>query len=123
MTAPAGLRISRAARADIVAILTESARRHGTDAQDRYRALIAATLARIARDPSGPSSVARDMTMAGARSLHLRHARRESRIVPVATPVHEIYYRPDPPGRIEILRVLHERMDPGRHLGGDEDGA
>jgi toxin ParE1/3/4 len=30
--------------------------------------------------------------------------------------VHILYYRPIQPGFIEILRVLHQRMEPSRHL-------
>lgn len=116
------LRVSRAARADIADILTQSVRHHGEGARDRYRALISAALARIAADPLGRSSVERESIMVGTRSLHVRHARRESRVVPVAAPVHEIYYRIDRSDRVEILRVLHERMDPSRHLGDEEPG-
>jgi hypothetical protein len=31
-----------------------------------------------------------------------------------------LYYRITPKGIIEIVRVLHERMEPGRHLLTDE---
>jgi toxin ParE1/3/4 len=30
--------------------------------------------------------------------------------------VHVLYYRVLAPGLIEIVRVLHERMEPSRHL-------
>jgi len=36
---------------------------------------------------------------------------------PVGDPVHVIFYRALSPGLIEIVRVLHERMEPGRHIG------
>jgi len=40
------------------------------------------------------------------------------------SPVHVLYYRVAEEGVIEIIRVLHERMEPHRHLdelrtGGD----
>jgi len=31
--------------------------------------------------------------------------------------VHVLYYRTAAPGLIEIVRVLHERMEPSRHIG------
>jgi toxin ParE1/3/4 len=34
----------------------------------------------------------------------------------VRRPVHVIYYRLARDGVIEIVRVLHERMEPSRHL-------
>jgi len=39
-------------------------------------------------------------------------------------PVHMLYYRVIQPGLVEIVRVLHERMEPSRHFGAtpeDED--
>jgi toxin ParE1/3/4 len=34
----------------------------------------------------------------------------------VRRPVHVIYYREIAPGLVEIVRILHERMEPGRWL-------
>jgi len=34
----------------------------------------------------------------------------------VRRPVHVLYYRIAQKGVIEIVRVLHERMEPSRHL-------
>ena len=34
----------------------------------------------------------------------------------VRRPVHVLYYRVAQKGVIEIVRVLHEKMDPNRHL-------
>ena len=39
----------------------------------------------------------------------------------VRRPVHVLYYRVGDEGVIEIVRVLHEKMDPSRHL--DEPSA
>jgi toxin ParE1/3/4 len=50
------------------------------------------------------------------RSFHIRHAKRESGQAIVTVPVHVIYYRVTAPGLVEIARVLHEKMDPRRHL-------
>jgi toxin ParE1/3/4 len=45
-----------------------------------------------------------------------RHARRTSDTAKVRRPVHVLYYRVAPESVIEIVRVLHEKMDPSRHL-------
>jgi toxin ParE1/3/4 len=37
----------------------------------------------------------------------------------VGAPVHVIFYRAIEPGLVEIVRVLHERMEPGRQVVGD----
>ena len=36
-------------------------------------------------------------------------------------PVHVLYCRAVAPGLVEIVRVLHERMEPGRHVGATAD--
>lgn len=109
-------RLSAPAQADIADILKSSEAQHGADARVRYRALLTAAMRRTAADPQGLSSVARDNLLTGLRSFHIRHSRDESREPPVAHPVHVIFYRVAAPGLIEIVRVLHERMEPGRHV-------
>lgn len=73
---------------------------------------------RIAANPEGISTSDRAELQAGIRSFHMRHSRDESREAPVANPVHVIFYRAVRPGLIEIVRVLHERMEPSQHLPG-----
>jgi len=60
----------------------------------------------------------------GVRSFHIRYARSEALEYKVKNPVHVLYYRVVRPGLIEIVGVLHERMEPSRHLrivSGDKD--
>lgn len=97
-------RISDPARDDIAARI-------------RYRALLTATMRRAAAEPQGPVTIDRADHAPGLRSLHTRHCRHESREAPVGDPVHTVFYRPLAPGLIEIARVLHDRMEPARHLG------
>ncbi|MSP67975.1 MAG: type II toxin-antitoxin system RelE/ParE family toxin [Alphaproteobacteria bacterium] len=113
------LRLSSPARADIASILRTSGSQHGTAARIRYRGLLTAALRRIADDPQGLSAVDRSELFPGLRSLHVRHSRSQSREAPVAEPVHVIFYRAIEPGLIEIVRVLHERMEPSRHVGSE----
>jgi toxin ParE1/3/4 len=109
----AGFRISRPARADLEHILEVSLERWGEDGQARYRELLEAALQGIASDPEGPVTQDRGLLGAGLRSLHVRHARRAHG---VHDPVHILYYRWTRSGSVEVVRILHERMDPTAHL-------
>lgn len=113
----ARFRLSQPAKADIATILRASETRHGAEARVRYRGLLTATLRRIAEEPHGPLTADRSDLLAGLRCLHSRHGREQSREAPVAGPVHVIFYRAVEPGLVEIVRVLHERMEPERHVG------
>jgi len=110
-------RLSDPAKADLAAILRASEAQHGREARLRYRGLLAAALRRIAADPQGRSTKDRSDLVAGLRSLHIRHSREDSLEAAVAEPVHVIFYRVAQPGIVDIVRVLHERMEPGRHIG------
>ena len=72
---------------------------------------------RVAEDPEGRSTSDRSELRPGIRSFHIRHSRDESREAPVANPVHVIFYRVIQPGVVEVVRVLHDRMEPRRHIG------
>jgi toxin ParE1/3/4 len=112
-------RLSGPAKADIAAILRRSEELHGKDARVRYRACLTAAMRRVAASPVGHSTADRSELRPGIRSFHIRHSRGESREAPVvANPVHVIFYRVVQPDIVEIVRVLHERMEPTRHIGG-----
>lgn len=110
----AKLRISHAAQADLAAILMTSLERWGERGRTKYAALLATAMRRTAADPEGPTTKARADLAPGIRTFHIRHMRREHG---VGEPVHVLYYRTVDAGTIEIVRVLHERMEPQRHLG------
>jgi toxin ParE1/3/4 len=109
-------RLTRSARRDIDSILRTSEKRHGREARIRYAALLLAAMRRVAEDPQGRSTSDRSELRPGIRSFHIRHSRDESREAPVANPVHVIFYRAERPGLVEIVRVLHDRMEPIRHI-------
>jgi len=115
----ARFRLSRLAEADLSQILAISEERWGTEGSDRYRARIAAAIRKVAADPYGPTTRDRATLSSGVRSFHVRHARSGSNGpgAKVKRPVHVLYYRVVTPDLIEIVRVLHERMEPSRHLG------
>lgn len=111
-------RLTRSAKVDIASILRTSEQLHGQDARARYAALLLVALRRVAEDPKGRLTSDRDALRPGLRSFHIRHSRDENREAPVANPVHVIFYRVMQPDVVEIVRVLHERMEPTRHIGG-----
>jgi toxin ParE1/3/4 len=112
----ASLRLSRLAEADLAEILTVSAERWGTEARRRYAALFAAALRLVAADRQGPLTRERSDLLPGVRSFHIRDARSRGPMPRIKRPVHILYYRLIAPDIVEIVRVLHERMEPGYHM-------
>jgi toxin ParE1/3/4 len=73
----------------------------------------------LADDPTRRGSRSRDDLGSDIRSFHVQRAVRRG-----AAAVHVLFYliehqHPDGSAEILILRVLHERMDPARHLDRD----
>jgi len=112
----ARFRLARPAQLDLGSILATSAERWGTDGQQRYAAVLADAMRQVVDEPQGPLTKNRTELRSGIRSFHVRHARRSAASAKVRRPVHVLYYRVAQQGVIEIVRVLHERMDPIRHL-------
>src|SRR5690606_36534689 len=103
--------------ADLARILETSAERWGADGRRRYAALLAATLRMIAREPESLLSRDRSELARGIRSLHMRHARGDFPTKIVNAPVHVVYYRVVAAGLSEVVRVLHEHLEPSRYVG------
>jgi toxin ParE1/3/4 len=114
-------RLSGPATADIAELLRSSEDRHGRDARLRHRGLLSAALRRIASDSQGRSTSDRGELLASLRSFHIRHSRNESLEAPVAAPVQLIFYRSVETGIIEIVRVLHERVEPSGRIAVDRE--
>lgn len=70
---------------------------------------------RVARDPKAAMTRNRAELLRGLRSYHIRYAQAAADLN-VKRPVHVLFYRAVRPGLIEIVRVLHERMEPSRHI-------
>ncbi|MBV8337817.1 MAG: type II toxin-antitoxin system RelE/ParE family toxin [Alphaproteobacteria bacterium] len=109
-------RLSRLAEADLLAILATSRSQWGSAGERGYAALIAAAIRKVAVEPAGPATRQREELRPGIRSFHLRHARSADPEARVRRPAHVLYYRSVSPDVIEIVRVLHERIEPRRHL-------
>ena len=112
----APFRLARPAQIDLANILETSAERWGAEGRQRYAAVLAAAMRQVAAEPEGPLTRRRPDLRSGIRSFHVRYARRSSEGATVRKPVHVLYYRVAKEGVIEIIRVLHERMEPSRHL-------
>jgi toxin ParE1/3/4 len=110
----ATLRISKPAGDDLETILATSLERWGEQGRDRYAALLTAALKALARAPLAPTTRERPELAPDVRSFHIRHLRGRKG---VHAPVHVIYYVATDSG-IDVLRVLHERMEPTQHVGG-----
>lgn len=112
----ARFRLARPAQIDLANILAASADRWSPEAAQRYAAVLAAAMRQVADDPESPLTTKRTDLRSGIHSFHVRYARRSPGTAKVRRPVHVLYYRVAREGVIEIVRVLHERMDPNRHL-------
>jgi toxin ParE1/3/4 len=106
-----------AARRDIKAILLQSSRRFGPAQRQAYSNLIQKTLRRIAEEPLCIGSKSIEELRSGLRSFHVAHvAGRQS------AAAHVIYYSAARLGEtwsVTIIRVLHDRMDPERHIANE----
>jgi toxin ParE1/3/4 len=117
----ARFRLSSLARADIAQILAVSAERWGPEGRRRYAALLAAAMRKVAAEPDGATTRDRGALSRGVRSFHLRHTRVGTNETRVRQPVHVLFYRIVGPALVEIVRVLHERMEPSQHLDPTRD--
>jgi|SoiMetStandDraft_2_1073263.scaffolds.fasta_scaffold350378_2 toxin ParE1/3/4 len=109
-------RLARSARTDIARILAASAEQRSIESRRRYAALLSAAMRKAVTDSQGPPTRDRSDISSGLRSLHLRHARGKGLGARVRRPIHVLYYRTVELDLIEIVRVLHERMEPSRNL-------
>jgi len=113
----ARFRISHPAQSDLAHILATSADRWGIEGRRRYAATLAAAMRMLAADPRGALTHDRAELMRGIRSFHTRHTPTQRSSENVKAPVHVVYYRVVEAGLIDVVRVLHEHMEPSRHFG------
>jgi toxin ParE1/3/4 len=112
LSAPAlRYRLTQAAAGDIDNILDESLRQFGVNQLARYAGLISRALDMLATEPCHVGSRPRDDVLPNMRSFHVEYAANRR-----GAAAHVLYYRVEPDGRIVILRLLHQAMDPARHF-------
>lgn len=95
----AELRLSPAAVRDLEDIWRYTARQWSAEQAERYLDLLNAAFEQLAREP-----------LSAPACEHIRKGYRRCRVEH-----HWVYFRIDR-GMIVVMRVLHERMDTGRHL-------
>lgn len=102
------VRLGAAAELDFANILKWTAENFGARQSSVYRDTLVQAIGELAGGPDIVGSKARDEIIPGLRTLHVaRHGRRGS---------HFLMYRAAPERMIEIVRILHDRMDIRRHV-------
>lgn len=111
-------RLSATAEADLDNIARFTVAKFGATQADAYRALVLRALESVAENPLRPSSHAHDEIDPHLRSFRIALAGKR-----ISSASHILWYRVPKPGSdtVLILRILHERMDPARWLGGAND--
>lgn len=110
------VRLGGAAELDFANILKWTTENFGPRQSRIYRDTLVQAIAELANGPDVAGSRARDEIMRGLHTLHVaRHGRRGS---------HFLMYRVATKTTIEIVRILHDRMDLQRHIPSatDESG-
>lgn len=102
------VRLGAAAELDFANILKWTAKNFGARQARLYRDVLVQAIGELANGPGVAGSKARDEIIKGLHTLHVaRHGRRGR---------HFLLYRVAPGRVIEIVRVLHDKMDLQRHL-------
>jgi toxin ParE1/3/4 len=97
------VRLGAAAELDFANIVKWTAENFGARQSRVYRDTLVQTIRELAEGPDVAGSKARDEILPGLRTLHVaRRGRRGS---------HFLMYRAAPRSTIEIVRILHDRMD------------
>jgi len=110
------VRLGAAAEVDFANILKWTTENFGARQSRVYRDALVQAIGELANGPDAVGSKTRDEIMAGLRTLHIaRRGRRGS---------HFLMYRAGSSSTIEIVRILHDRMDLQRHvLSAPDEGA
>lgn len=115
MTGGAVARFTAAAERDVEAILRGTLRRFGPAQLRGYAAHLERAAALVAADPRRPGTRARPELGEAVRSFHAERAAGRR-----GAAAHVLFFVALPEaGAVLVLRVLHEAMDPTRHLEPD----
>jgi toxin ParE1/3/4 len=109
------VRLGAAAEVDFANILKWTTENFGPRQSRIYRDILVQAIGELANGAEVAGSHIRDEISPGLRTLHVaRRGRRGS---------HFLMYRVAPESTIEIVRILHDRMDLQRHIPTDESSA
>ena len=107
------VRLGAAAEVDFANILKWTVENFGARQSRAYRDTLLQAIGELANGPDAAGSKAGDEIMLGLRTLHIvRRGRRGS---------HFLMYRAAQNSTIEIVRILHDRMDLQRHVPSARD--
>jgi toxin ParE1/3/4 len=102
------VRLGAAAELDFANIIKWTDENFGARQARAFQKTLVQAIGELAEGPDIAGSNARDEIMRGLRTVHVaRHGRRGS---------HFLMYRVAPKTTIEIVRILHDRIDLQRHL-------
>ena len=102
------VRLGAAAELDFANIVKWTTENFGARQSRVYRKALVQAIGELAEGPDVAGYKARDEIMPGLRTVHVaRHGRRGS---------HFLMYRVAPKTTLEIVRILHDRIDLQRHL-------
>ncbi|MGP9811629.1 type II toxin-antitoxin system RelE/ParE family toxin [Rhodopseudomonas sp. NSM] len=107
------VRLGAPAEVDFANIVKWTTETFGTKQARVYRDTLIQAIGELAEGPHLAGSKARDDIMSGLRTLHVARRGRHGR--------HFLMYRTAPDGMIDIVRILHDRMDLERHIPSDPD--
>lgn len=113
---PKQLLVTESAKDDIRAILRWSLKEFGAAATLRYSDLIEQAIRDLRDDPMRPGSKEREELGTGVRTYHLQFSRDHVAGGRVKEPRHLLAYCLRKDGVIEVIRVLHDSRELGRHL-------
>ena len=102
------VRLSIAADHDFASVLRWTTQAFGPKQASDYRQMIVQAIRALGSGPDLPDSKARDEVQTGVRTLRVARRGRRGR--------HILVYRVIDEGVIEVLRILHDAMDLGRHV-------
>jgi toxin ParE1/3/4 len=102
------VRLGAVAEIDFANIVKWTTENFGVRQSRVYQKTLVQAIGELAEGPDVTGSKARDEIMPGLRTVHVaRHGRRGS---------HFLMYRVAPKTTVEIVRILHDRMDLQRHF-------
>jgi toxin ParE1/3/4 len=101
------IRLGAAAEVDFANILKWTTENFGARQSRVYRDTLLRAIGELADGPDVARSRARDEIVSGLRTLHVARGDRRGS--------HFLMYRAAPNRTIEIVRILHDRMDLQRH--------